>query len=276
MSAVQDIGINDLRRLTQVIKEKYDYDFSNYAASSFKRRILRILEVRKMNEVELLINKIASMEIKREEFLHEVTVNVTEMFRDPSFWKLLRQIIPTVIPSTSKFKIWHAGCSSGEEVFSMLIMLKELGLLDKVEITATDIDNSILNKAKAGRISIKNMELNGNNYSKGGGKSDVLNYFAKEVDYAVFDKSLLSRVTFKELDLVKVNSFLKADLILCRNVLIYFNQSLQNEVLKKMHQNLSMGGMLVVGSKETISWCEISPKFTPFNIEEKVYKKIKE
>jgi chemotaxis protein methyltransferase CheR len=276
MSAVQDIGINDLRKLTQVIKEKYDYDFSNYAASSFKRRILRILEVRKMSDVELLISKISNLEIKREEFLHEVTVNVTEMFRDPSFWKLLRQVLPASISAGSKFRIWHAGCSSGEEVYSMLIMLKELALLDKVEITATDIDNSILSKAKAGKINIKNMELNGNNYSKAGGKTDLFNYFTKEIDHAVFDKNLLSKVTFKELDLVKVNSFLKADLILCRNVLIYFNQSLQNDVLKKMHQNLSMGGLLVVGSKETISWCEISPRFSPFNIEEKVYKKIKE
>ncbi len=275
MITVLDLSIAELRKITEVVKEKYSYDFSNYAASSFKRRILRIMELKRIS-LEQLIEQILKNQFTRDTFLHEITVNVTEMYRDPSFWKTLRMQIPEMLSNRDKLRIWHAGCSSGEEVYSMLILLKELNVLDRVEIIASDIDTSILQKAKEGKISNKNMELNISNYQRSNGLNDFNNYFTIEKDNSVFSKTLLSSVSFREIDLVKAIPFTKCDIILCRNVLIYFNQILQNNVLKLFSDCMFMGGYLVIGAKESIAWCDVASKFTTINLEEKIYKKTKD
>src|SRR6478609_1793993 len=128
---MQDFGLNEIKKVTQIARERYGYDFSNYAISSFKRRLERIIEIKRLNTIENLIAKIENDELKKEEFLNEITVNVTEMFRDPSFWIQIKTIISTLLQQQNKIKIWHAGCSSGEEVYSMLILLKELNALNK-------------------------------------------------------------------------------------------------------------------------------------------------
>ncbi|MDN4166949.1 protein-glutamate O-methyltransferase CheR [Cytophagales bacterium LB-30] len=274
---MQDIEISDLRRITELIKETYNYDFTNYAMSSFKRRILRILELYKFGSVDLLIKRLKEDRAFFEEFLAELTVNVTEMFRDPSFWRELRdQIIPNILLNHNTISIWHAGCSSGEEVFSMAILLKEMGILDRSKIIATDIDKVILQRARSGVYALKNMELNEKNYIRYQGTSSLSNYFKEENGKAVMDKSLVEHVSFREHDLVQGMVFNKFDLILCRNVMIYFNQTLQNTVLKKLHESLFKYGYLIIGSKESLIWCEISNKFIVVNNEEKIYKKIKD
>lgn len=167
---VQDIDIADLKRITELIQKKHGYDFRNYAMSSFKRRMLRILELKGLS-IEALLKKLNDQPGFIEEFLDELTVNVTEMFRDPSFWRVMRdEIIPGILLNHKEFKIWHAGCSSGEEVFSMTILLKEMGILDNVTSIATDLDVNILDKAKSGSYPIKNMELNEKNYIRFEGK----------------------------------------------------------------------------------------------------------
>lgn len=274
---MQDIEISDLRRITETIREQYNYDFTNYAMSSFKRRILRIMELYKFSSVDLLIKRLREDRIFFEEFLAELTVNVTEMFRDPSFWRELRDhIIPNILLNHNTINIWHAGCSSGEEVFSMAIMLKEMGILDRSKIIATDIDKVILAKAKQGVYPLKNMELNEKNYIRYQGTSSLYKYFKDENGRAVMDKSLVENVSFREHDLVQGIVFNKFDLILCRNVMIYFNQTLQNQVLKKLHESLFKYGYLIIGSKESLIWCEIANKFIVVNNEEKIYKKIKD
>jgi chemotaxis protein methyltransferase CheR len=141
---MQEIHIIDIRKLTDTIKAKYDYDFTNYAISSFKRRIARIIDLYKLNSVDALTKKIAAEPVFFEEFVSEITVNVTEMFRDPSFWRIMRdKIIPNILLNHHRVSIWHAGCSSGEEVYSMAILLKEMGILQDAKIIATDIDNQI-------------------------------------------------------------------------------------------------------------------------------------
>jgi chemotaxis protein methyltransferase CheR len=212
-----------------------------------------------------------------EEFLSEITVNVTEMFRDPTFWKVLReQIIPNILLNHDKISIWHAGCSSGEEVFSMAIMLREMEVLDKAKIIATDIDTAIINKAKLGTYSLKNMDLNSKNYEKAMGKATLQKYYQESGNEAILDKSLVQNVSYRRHDLVKGGVFSKFDLVLCRNVMIYFNQNLQNEVLIKLHESLFKYGYLVIGSKESLIWCDISNKFIVVNNEEKIYKKVKD
>ncbi|RUA35466.1 MAG: protein-glutamate O-methyltransferase CheR [Bacteroidetes bacterium] len=273
----QDIEISDLRRITELVKEQYRYDFTNYAMSSFRRRILRIMELYKFGSADLLIKRLKDDKPFFDEFIAEITVNVTEMFRDPPFWRELRDnVIPNILLNHNTISIWHAGCSSGEEVFSMAILLKEMGILDKAKIIATDIDKVILEKAKKGHYSMKNMELNEKNYIRFEGKNNFKDYFKEENGKAVMDKSLIQNVSFREHDLVQGVVFNKFDLILCRNVMIYFNQNLQNEVLKKHHESLFKYGYLVIGSKESLIWCEIANKFIVVNNEEKIYKKIKD
>ncbi len=273
----QDIEISDLRRITELVKEQYKYDFTNYAMSSFRRRILRIMELYKFSSADLLIKRLKDDRSFFDEFISEITVNVTEMFRDPSFWRELRDnVIPNILLNHNTISIWHAGCSSGEEVFSMAILLKEMGILNKAKIIATDIDKVILDKAKLGHYSMKNMELNEKNYIRFEGKSSFKDYFTESNGKAVMDKTLIENVSFREHDLVQGVVFNKFDLILCRNVMIYFNQNLQNEVLKKHHESLFKYGYLVIGSKESLIWCEIANKFIVVNNEEKVYKKIKD
>lgn len=274
---MQEIEITDLRRLTEVIKQTSGYDFTNYAMSSFKRRILRVIELGRFSSIEQLIKKIKEDNNYITDFLEEVTVNVTEMFRDPSFWRVARDhIIPNILLNHNTVTIWHAGCSSGEEVFSMAIMLKEMGILHKAKIIATDLDKAILEKAKKGEYSPKNMELNEKNYIRYQGEKSLSEYYKLSNGKIVMDKSLVENVSFREHDLVNGVVFNKFDLILCRNVMIYFNQTLQNEVLKKLHESLFKYGYLIIGSKESLIWCDIANKFIVVNNEEKIYKKIRD
>ncbi len=273
----QDIDIADLKKITELIHVKYGYDFRNYAMSSFKRRMLRIMELKNLS-VEVMLKRLDEQPAFINEFLDELTVNVTEMFRDPGFWRVMREeIIPGILLNHKQFKIWHAGCSSGEEVYSMAILLKEMGIQSDVTLIATDLDPAILEKAKAGSFPLKNMELNEKNYIRFQGTSDSLKkYYREENGKAILNRDLLENVSFRKHDLVTGEIFNKFDLILCRNVMIYFNQTLQNDVLKKFHESLFKYGYLAIGSKESLIWCDIASKFIVVNNEEKVYKKIKD
>src|SRR5688572_19336131 len=197
-----DIDINDLKRISELIFQKYHYDFRNYAMSSFKRRVLRIMELKKLT-VDALLKKFADQPAFINEFLDELTVNVTEMFRDPSFWRVMREeIIPAILLNHKQFKIWHAGCSSGEEVLTMSIMLKEMGILHDVTMIATDLDVNILERAKQGIYPLKNMELNEKNYIRFQGTGVSLkDYYREENGLAVFNKELLMNVSFRKHDL---------------------------------------------------------------------------
>ncbi|MDL5048756.1 protein-glutamate O-methyltransferase CheR [Oscillatoria amoena NRMC-F 0135] len=273
---MQDIDIADLKRISELIYQKYGYDFRNYAMSSFKRRVLRIMDLKRFT-VDSLTRKLTDSPEFIHEFLDELTVNVTEMFRDPGFWRIMREeIIPGILLNHKQFKIWHAGCSSGEEVLSMTILLKEMGIHQDVQIYATDLDTNILERAKAATYSIKNMELNEKNYIRFQGAGSLKDYYREENGQAVFNKTLMSNVTFRKHDLVMGEVFNKFDLILCRNVMIYFNQALQNDVLKKFHESLFKYGYLAIGSKESLIWCDYANRFIVVNNEEKVYKKIKD
>ena len=212
------------------------------------------------------------------EFLDELTVNVTEMFRDPGFWKSLRDdIIPSIPTAHDPLRIWHAGCSSGEEVLTMCVLLKEMGMLERADITATDLDVKILDRAKTAKFPLKNMESNEVNYNKYRGPGASLKaYYREEGKYALFDRDLLAQVSFIKHDLVTGDLFGKFDLILCRNVMIYFNQTLQNEVLKKFHESLFKNAFLAIGSKESLIWCDYANRFAVVNNEEKIYRKIKD
>ncbi len=276
-STMGEIEIAELRKLTTFIKDKFNYSFKDYAMSSFRRRIKRMLDLYKLQTVDELIHILNTKEGFFEEFVSELTVNVTEMFRDPTFWRVLREhIIPNIMLNHNKISIWHAGCSSGEEIVSMAIVLDEMGILDKAKIVATDIDRSIIAKAKEGRYPLKHMEVNRKNYLRYQGKYSLEKYYTEVGSEAVMNKALLENVSYRKHDLVQGGVFSKFDLVLCRNVMIYFNQTLQNQVLHRLHESLFKYGYLVIGSKESLIWCDIAHKFIVVNNEEKIYKKIKD
>lgn len=275
MEYIKDIEIGEVRKITETIKKKYNYDFSEYALSSFKRRIHRILNIHHFKSVDELIDKLVIDPTYFTIFLSELTVNVTEMYRDPSFWiNLKKEILEHLFKEKEKVSIWHAGCSSGEEVISMTILLKEMNVLHRTNIIATDIDQQILKKAKKGIYHLKNMELNNKNYERANGLTKLSDYYTIKDNLVTFDSSLLNTVFFKEHNLTSQQTFAMFDLILCRNVLIYFNQSLQNKVLKNLHESLFMNSYLAIGSKESLIWCDYVNKFRCIDQEEKIYKKV--
>ncbi len=268
------IGERDLEILTTSIMEAYGWDFRGYATSSLGRRIQRLMDLKKISTVDELLKKIQGEEWFRHELLDQITVNVTEMFREPEAWVVLRNsVLPKIKSKNDSFRIWHAGCSSGEEVYSMAIMLKEMGYYDSAKIDAADIDETIINSAKAGTYPMNKMELNTKNYYGVQGTAELSKYYKQKGGEAVMNHDLLQNVSFEIFDLVKDDPFGKFHLILCRNVLIYFNQDLQNKVLKKLYDSLHDGGYLCIGTKESLLWCDISNKFKVIDSAGKIYQK---
>ncbi len=273
---VIDLELKDIRSIISTVKEHHGMDFGDYALSSFKRRVIRIFEIFKLQSVSELNQKIVSDKSFFEKFVKEVTVNTTEMFRDPSFWRKLRDDIIPIFASNNNIRIWHAACSSGEEVYSMAILLKEMGLLDKAMMFATDLNDDVLKTARTGIYPSRNMDINNSNYERFGGKSKLSDYYKNNNESVHFDPDLIKSVTFKIHDLSKNELFSKFDIIVCRNVLIYFNFDLQDRVIQQFSDSLFKGGVLGIGSKETIVWCKAAKKFTTLSVEEKIYRKIGE
>ncbi|MCS7074622.1 MAG: protein-glutamate O-methyltransferase CheR, partial [Bacteroidia bacterium] len=256
-----DFEIEELEKLTNAIMTKYGYDFSNYAVSSFKRRVLMVLKKNGLKSIDMLVQRLMFDPNFFEQFVIEITVNTTEMFRDPSFWKALRMTILPILNSRQEFNIWHAACSTGEEVLSMAILLKEEGMLERARIFATDINQLVLKRAAQGKVPVRSLELYTNNYKGTNPKGEFSDYYQLQDNEAVFDKSLLQNVRFKHHDLAVDHHFYKFDLIFCRNVMIYFNQYLQNRVFELFHNSLFLGGYLALGAKESLIWCKFQDKY---------------
>jgi chemotaxis protein methyltransferase CheR len=265
---------DELRQLLLHIQKNHNYDFTRYAIPSLKRRIERILTIYEINTVQEIIRRLGEDSFFFSRFLTEVTVGVTEMFRDPQVWELMRDEVLPFLSRLPEIKIWHAGCSTGEEVFSMAIMLKEAGLLHKTQLMATDINLNSLEVARQGVYSHRKIELYERNYLAYQGKESFLDYFKTvNENFGVIDE-LKERVTFVHHNLVSGEAPGSFNLIVCRNVLIYFDQELQDVVLQKFMDSLSKGGYLVLGNYESLIWCSGVDKFDIvskyFNVMQKV------
>lgn len=269
-----EIGIADIKKINDTLQNTYGYSFNGYAQSSFKRRINRIIELHKHDGIDGLVNKLQSDKSYFDKFLDELTVNTTEMFRDPSFWSVIKEKVIPMFESHQTIRIWHAGCSSGEEVYTMCIILEELGLLDKVKIYATDISAPIINKAKSGIYPSRNMVTNTMNYELYGGEKDDFEKHYKTKGYdAQMNKSLIRNVNWIEQNLITTTEpFMKFDLILCRNVMIYFSSMLQSQVFKLFHNSLLDKGVIGIGSKESFIWNHHINDYDQIIAEEKIYK----
>ncbi|MGZ3900406.1 MAG: CheR family methyltransferase [Bacteroidia bacterium] len=261
----------DLDYLYTRVKSKYRIDFLNYAQASFERRIERFLGLHHFPNITELADKVCDDAAFFDLFIKEITVNTTEMFRDPGCWKIIREKILPLLAGLPNIRVWHAGCSSGEEIYTMTILLKELGLLEKSKIIASDINKEVIETAKTGKYSKKTLQLNMENYIKAGGKMQLSDYFNEtEKDY-VMSRDLMENVRFMKFDLSFGTNFSKFDLVICRNVLIYFNKELQEKVFTLFHESLFKKGFIIIGKKESMSYFSGYSSFTEFDAAEKIY-----
>lgn len=263
----------EIEYLIKDVYELYGYDFSMYSRASFKRRVNRICVIDKFTSfAELRYTLINDPEyLKR--FIEEITVNVTEMFRDPYFFKVLREKILPQLGTYPLIRIWVAGCSTGEEAYSVAILLKEAGLYHKCLIYATDINPSVLETASSGVFPLQQMKVYSENYILSGGKRDFSDYYTANYDSARFDKSLKEKMILSTHNLVSDSSFNSFQLIVCRNVLIYFDMMLQERVFNLFDNSLENLGYLALGSKETLRFSNLG-KFYHQIEDQKIWKKV--
>lgn len=264
---------HELELLITELYDYYGYDFGGYSRASLKRRVERAYQMESFESFDQFLFKIRNDAGYFNKLVEEITVNVTEMFRDPAFYKVLREEILPQLRSKPFIRIWHAGCSSGEEVYSMAILLSEEGLLHKSLLYATDLNQSVLETAKKGVFQLRHMKEYSENYRDSGGKKDFSEYYTSNYGLAKFSQELSGKMVFSQHNLVSDRSFNEFDIILCRNVLIYFDKELQDRALQLFDDSLSKLGYLALGTKETIKFTSVQKNFKQFR-KEKIWKKI--
>ncbi|HEX2607485.1 MAG TPA: protein-glutamate O-methyltransferase CheR [Flavisolibacter sp.] len=243
------------------LQEVYGYDFHDYSKASLRRRINRLFALDKFPSFAELRYRLKNDESYLKRFVEEITVNVTEMFRDPGFYQVLQKEIIPLLATYPLIRIWHAGCSTGEEVYSMAILLQEANLLHKSLLYATDLNPDVVEKARSGIFPLSQMKQYSENYLESGGRKEFSSYYTSRYDRVQFDRSLSSRMIFATHNLVSDRSFNEFQLIMCRNVMIYFNKELQDQVLQLFDQSLETLGFLALGAKETLRFSTIARNY---------------
>ena len=264
----------ELKLLIEAIYLRYSYDFRDYSSASLKRRVLLALKQMHCENISQLQRRILYDPQAFMELLQFLTIPVSEMFRDPSYYLALREQVIPVLRTYPSLKIWIAGCSTGEEVYSMAILLKEEGLLDRTILYATDINPRSLERARQGIFNIDNMRQYTSNYQGAGGKHSLSDYYTAAYDSAIMDKSLKENITFADHSLATDSVFAETQSISCRNVLIYFNKPLQNRAFGLFYDSLCHRGFLGLGSKETVEFSGYAEQFEAFDKPERVFRKL--
>lgn len=267
------ISFEELEEVIHLVNKVHGYDFLEYSRASLKRRVSRVMGLGKINLFELN-NRLVNNEQFFEYFLKEITVNVTEMFRDPEFFKSIRENVLPYLESYQHIKIWNAGCSTGEEVYSYAILLKELELYDRSLLYGTDINSDVLEHAKKGIYDLKKMKLYSENYQETGTRLSLSNFYTAMYDAAAINHNLKSKTLFSFHNLVSDGVFNQFHLISCRNVLIYFNVSLQQKVIQLFYDSLQPLGFLCLGSKECLRNEAIARHFKVIDKKFNIYQKI--
>jgi chemotaxis protein methyltransferase CheR len=267
------VSNEDLAEIIDLVKQVHGFDFSEYSKASLKRRVNRVMMIRKLDFYDLkhsLVNDEGFFQV----FLEEVTVNVTEMFRDPTFFKALGNDVIPYLSTWQHIKIWSAGCSSGEEVYSLAILMNKAGLRNKSFIYGTDVNTVVLKEAKKGIYSLRNIKSYAENYELSGLGGSLTDHFTTMYDAATVHSELKTNTLFSVHNLISDTAFNEFQMITCRNVFIYFEISLQEHVLELFYKSLVPHGFLCLGSKETIRSDKFKKKFKPVNIKENIYQKI--
>ena len=273
MSPPSDVDI-ELRMLVEAVYLKYNYDFRDYTGASQKRRVLAAVAAMECSTVSELQSRVMHDPTAFARLLDFLTIQVTEMFRDPEYYRAIRQHVVPVLKTYASVNLWVAGCSTGEEVYSMAILFKEEGLLDRMQIYATDINQEALESSRRGVMPLDRMRLYTENYQKAGGKLAFSDYYTAAYGGALFDRGLVENVTFADHSLATDSVFAETHFISCRNVMIYFNRRLQNRVLGLFHESLCHRGFLGLGSKESIDFSAYAHRFESVARRERVYRKV--
>ena len=264
----------EIQLLLEGVFRYYGFDFRNYALASLKRRIWNTIRSEQLTSVSGLQEKVLHDPACMERFLLTLSINVTAMFRDPSFFLGFRSKVVPLLRTYPFIRIWHAGCSTGEEVYSMAILLQEEGLYHRCRIYATDMNEVVLKKAKAGIFPLKLMQEYTQNYLKAGGKQSFSEYYTAAYDNAIFRSSLKENIVFSQHNLATDGSFNEFNVTLCRNVLIYFNQLLQERVHKLLYESLDMFGVLGLGYHESLKLTPEEKHYEELEGREKLYRRI--
>ncbi|HET9843436.1 MAG TPA: protein-glutamate O-methyltransferase CheR [Gammaproteobacteria bacterium] len=259
--------------LLEAIYRVHGYDFRSYARASILRRIQDQVQRSKIQHISDLISKVIYDEDFFHDMLENLPIKVTEMFRDPFFYKALRSKVIPHLQSYPFIKIWSAGCATGEEAYSLSILLKEEELLHKAHIYATDINLRALKTAKEATYPVETMVKNRINYQKFEGKSDLENYYFKDYHHVRIAEYLRNKIIFSEHSLVTDGIFGEMNVIVCRNVMIYFDHTLQNKVFTLLCNSLCYQGFLCLGDKETLNFSAIAPYFKEIDPYAKIYQK---
>jgi chemotaxis protein methyltransferase CheR len=270
-----DLERLEIELLLEGIFQRYGFDFRAYAHASLRRRLWKRVEAERLTTISALQARVLHDPAALDRMLLDLSVNVTAMFRDPGFYKQFRKIVVPMLRTYPFIRLWHAGCSTGEEVYSMAILLQEEGLLDRARIYATDINEVVLRHARSGIFPLNRMQEYTENYIKAGGTRSFSEYYTAKYDGALFNTSLTKNIVFSQHNLVTDQSFSEFNVILCRNVLIYFDRTLQHRVQKLFYDSLVHFGILGLGSKESLRFSEVEDCYERLDNREKLYKKVK-
>lgn len=268
-----DKNNDELHQLLEAIYQKYGYDFRQYSIAHIRRRVSSRMTIAALENIPEMQSKILNDKDFAHELLQDLSITVTEMFRDSGFYKSLRENVVPILKTYPFIKIWHAGCATGEEAYSMAIILEEEGLYDRTTIYATDFNQKALNQAKEGVFSNSLIKEYTNNYQLSGGKESFSNYYTANYDNVIMSQSLKKNIVWANHNLVTDSVFAEVHLVLCRNVLIYFDRDLQNKVQHLLYNSLTSGGILCLGSKETLQFTDLSEKYVEVDKKYRVFKK---
>jgi chemotaxis protein methyltransferase CheR len=280
------VPINDLARasdelerievqvLLEAIYQHYGFDFRGYAPGSLKRRLWRRAYAEKVETMSALQDRVLHDPAVMERLLLDLSINVTSMFRDPSFFQAMRQKVVPLLRTYPFIRIWNAGCSTGEETFSLAILLREEGLYDRARIYATDINEKVLEQARAGVFPLEKMRDYTENYIRAGGTEAFSSYYTADGDSARFDPALMDQVVFAQHNLVSDAPFNEFNVIVCRNVMIYFGKALQDRVHELFYESLETFGILALGHKESIKFTKYEDRYEALDAPEKLYRKM--
>ena len=263
-----------IRLMLDAILDRYGYDFRQYAPASIRRRIARRMEAEGVASLPALQERVLADPACMERLIVALTVHVTAMFRDPEFFLSFRRKVVPMLRTYPFLRIWLAGCSTGEEVFSMAILLEEESLYDRCRIYATDLSDGVLRAAKAGAFSLGQMKEYSENYLKGGGTSTLSDYYTAAYDKVLFRKGLQRNVVFAQHNLVTDGSFNEFQVVLCRNVMIYFNKELQDRVHGLLYQSLVRLGILGLGRKESLRFTPHETDYSEVDLGQRLYRRM--
>ncbi len=269
-----DVDEIELALLLEGVYRRYGFDFREYAPASLRRRVWRRVHAEELSTISALQDKLLHDPACMERLLLDLSINVTAMFRDPTFYIAFRQKVVPQLRTYPFTRIWVAGCSTGEEVYSLAILLQEEGVYDRTRIYATDINQSVLDRARTGVFPLDKMREYTQNYIRSGGERAFSEYYLAKYDGAQFQRSLVENVVFAQHNLVSDRSFNEFNVIICRNVMIYFDRALQNRVHHLFYESLVTFGVLALGAKESIKFSPFEDRYEELDAGERLYKKV--